>query len=102
MKKHYLVILLLFATGFFFSCNKKQVVTQSTPQKVVGTKVLPGNISGTLKGTMTSGNTYYVTGNITVNAGDTLYMQNNVTVKVMGNYYIYVAGTLVSNGSKGN
>ena len=102
MKKHYLVVFILAVSGLFFSCNKKETVHLSVPQKIVGAAVAPGNISGTIKGTMTSGNTYNVTGNITVNAGDTLYMQNNVHLVLMGNYYIYVAGTMVSNGSKGN
>jgi len=102
MKKQYLVVLILALSGLFFSCSKKQSTSISTPAKVVGHAVAPGPISGAIEGTMTSGNIYVVTGNITVPKGDTLYIQSNVKVIVNGNYYIYVAGTLVSNGNQNN
>ncbi len=102
MKRQYLVVLILAMSGLFFSCNKKTSTNVSAPNKVVGHSVAPGNISGAIEGTMTSGNTYVVVGNITVPKGDTLYIQNNVKVIVNGNFYIYVAGTLVSNGTQNN
>lgn len=93
------------AICLFYACKKNtstETTTQSTPPLVIGTPVAPGNISGAVKGTMTSGNTYTVTGDITIPKGDTLYLQSGVTVCVGNGFNIAVYGVLISMGTQAN
>ena len=57
-------------------------------------------LTGSVKGTMLSGKTYTVCGNLIVNRGDTLTIQDGVTVNFTGNYGIGVKGTFVCLGSR--
>ncbi|WP_163408290.1 right-handed parallel beta-helix repeat-containing protein [Flavobacterium ajazii] len=54
-----------------------------------------GNVSGSWK----KGNTYRVTGNITVPAGQTLTIEEGVEIKFDGYYSLIVNGTLLANGT---
>jgi hypothetical protein len=93
--------LALFA---FASCGKgsgdKTVV--SVPQIQVGkaisnTGTLP---AGSYKGTMLAGQTYTVSGDITINAGDTLLIQKGVTVNMTNGANFIVNGDLVMLGTQ--
>jgi hypothetical protein len=66
----------------------------TTPTVPSSNPIAPGNISGFGKGTFTTGNTYTITGDLTIKAGDTLASQQGVTVVVMNNAQITVMGVL--------
>ena len=61
-----------------FSCKKSDNTVISTPEKQVGQTITSDTLKGSVKGTMTSGKTYYFSSQVTVNAGDTLLMQSGV------------------------
>src|SRR6476646_9516193 len=93
----------LFATlisTLFFSCSKNQTTTIATPPIPVSNPIAPGDISGFVKGTLTTGHTYTITGDLTVKLGDTLASQEGVTVIVKNNSQINVIGVLSIVGSK--
>src|SRR6201986_627428 len=77
------------------SCSKSnETTTVVTPPAPVSNPIAPGNISGFVKGTLTTGNTYTITSDLTVKLGDTLAAQPGVTVVVKGNAQINVQGVL--------
>ena len=83
------------------SCSKSgDKTTIITPTVPASNPIAPGNISGFVKGTFTTGNTYTITGDITVKAGDTLASQQGVTVVVKGNAQVNVQGTLLLVGTQ--
>lgn len=59
-------------------------------------------VNGNVSGLWTKGNTYRVTGNITVPAGQTLTIEEGVEVKFDGYYSLIVNGTILTNGSATN
>ncbi len=90
--------LLLVATSVLFSCNKNtSTVTSAYVQ--VGQTVQPGNISGSIKGTMQANQTYYVTGDVIINSGDSLIIQPGVKVYFKGAYNFWIKGNLFSLGN---
>jgi hypothetical protein len=89
----------LFMGILFTSCTEKAVI--STPPVTVGSPVSDASpLSGSVKGTMLSGKTYTIGGDITVNSGDTLLLQPGVTVKVGRGKTILVKGVFISLGTK--
>jgi hypothetical protein len=104
MKKQLLQFgLFAMLASTIFSCSKSstETVNVSTPPFQVGATVAPGNISGAIKGTMTTGNTYTATGDILINPGDTLLIQPGVTINMgTSGYNFGVRGTLLSLGTK--
>jgi hypothetical protein len=92
------------AAGLLFlsACSKSNdSVKTSTPPFQVGQTVSSTTpLSGAVKGTMVSGQTYTLGGDISVNAGDTLYMQSGVTLKIPGKYNIIVHGSFISAGTE--
>ena len=93
------VVTLLFGV-LLTSCTKSSVVV-SVPPLVIGQPITAGTpLSGSVKGTMLSGQTYTMTGNITVNQGDTLLMQPGVHLKVGRGLTILVKGVFISLGTK--
>ncbi|HEY5371257.1 MAG TPA: hypothetical protein VIJ75_19920 [Hanamia sp.] len=83
------------------SCKKTDSSIVSKAQIQVGQPVSSSApLSGSIKGTMLTGQTYTVTGDVTVNAGDTLLIQKGVTVNVKNASAIVVKGTFVSLGTK--
>ena len=83
------------------SCSKSgDKTTIITPTVPASNPIAPGNISGFVKGTFTTGNTYTITGDLTVKAGDTLASQQGVTVVVKGNAQVNVQGTLLLVGTQ--
>jgi len=59
-------------------------------------------VNGNVIGSWTKGNTYRVTGNITVPSGQTLTIEEGVEVKFDGYYSLIVNGTILANGSPNN
>ena len=93
-----LVIVALIAVS---SCKKSDISTVSQAQIQVGQPVSSATpLTGSIKGTMLTGQVYTINGNVTVNAGDTLLIQKGVTVNVKNASAIVVKGTLVSLGTK--
>jgi len=83
------------------SCNKSSNSTViSSPYFALGTSVTPGNISGSIKGTMKSDSIYYVTGDVIINAGDTLVVQPGVKIYFKGDFSFWVHGNLLSLGTQ--
>lgn len=90
----------LFALAFA-SCKKSDVSSVSVAQVQVGQPVSAASpLSGSIKGTMLTGQIYTINGDVTVNAGDTLLIQKGVTVKVTNAAAIIVKGAFVSLGTK--
>jgi hypothetical protein len=83
------------------SCSKNDNSNVSVAQIQVGQPVSSASpLSGAIKGTMLTGQTYTISGDVTVNAGDTLLIQKGVTVNVKNASAMVVKGTLVSLGTK--
>ena len=83
------------------SKNNNGSVKTSTPPLQVGQPVSSTSpLSGSIKGTMLSGETYTLGGDVVVNVGDTLLLQSGVTVKIPGKYDIIVRGTFISLGTQ--
>ena len=76
--------------------EKTNVITPTVP---ASNPISPGNISGFVKGTLTTGNTYTITGDLTIKLGDTLASQQGVTVIVTGDAQINVQGVLLLVGT---
>ncbi len=76
--------------------EKTNVITPTVP---ASNPISPGNISGFVKGTLTTGNTYTITGDLTIKLGDTLASQQGVTVIVKGDAQINVQGVLLLVGT---
>lgn len=92
--------LLAFAIALT-SCSKSDSSNVSVGQIQVGQAVSASTpLSGAIKGTMLTGETYTINGDVTINAGDTLLIQKGVTVKVNNAAAIVVKGTFVSLGTK--
>lgn len=88
------------------SCSKtgsKSTTTTTTTTTNTDTTVILSNaspLSGNVSGTMGSGKTYTLSGDITVPKGDTLIMQSGVTIKIPGKYDIIVQGSFISLGTQ--
>jgi hypothetical protein len=85
--KNYSLFAAIICT-LFFSCSKKETTITTTPPIPVSNPIAPGNISGFVRGTLTTGNTYTITGDLTIKLGDTLASQEGVTVVVKNNSQI--------------
>jgi len=85
------------------SCKKnsqpRPSVIISKPVFQIGAKVKPGNISGSIKGTLLSDSVYNVTGDVIINKGDTLYVQPGAKIYVTGLYNFFVHGNFLSIGT---
>ena len=90
--------LFLLASIVMFSCKKTSTVVQA-PYVPGGVTVQPGNISGSVKGTMETNQTYNVTGDVIINAGDSLIIQPGAKVIFQGAYNFFIKGNLFSLGS---
>ncbi len=93
------LLLILFMTSCMKKVNTEKVFI-SQPVFQVGKTVQPGNISGSIKGTILAGQSYTIVGDITINVGDTLLMQAGSIVCVAGQYNIIVRGTFLSLGTQ--
>ena len=105
MKKSIIYGVLMASTVMLASCKKNKTATPviSTPQFQAGATISKDTLSGSVKGTMVSGKTYYFSDAITINAGDTLVMQAGVKLLALNpNAQIIVKGSFISLGSKDN
>ncbi len=89
----------MLASLVFFSCSKSDTTNVITPTVPPSNPITPGDISGFVKGTLTTGNTYTITGDLTIKPGDTLASQQGVTVIVKNNAQVTVQGTLLLVGT---
>jgi hypothetical protein len=102
-------ILAVISIAFLESCKKKkdtpvddEQTVVSIPPYQIGQPISAGTaLSGSIKGTMTTGNTYTVGGDVVINIGDTVLLQEGVNVCVNAGKTIVVKGVLISLGSKG-
>jgi hypothetical protein len=98
-RKLYTVIAVMAAV--IASCTKSGNETTNvvTPTVPASNPITPGNITGFVKGTLTTGSTYTITGDLTVKKGDTLASQQGVTVVVTGDAQINIQGVLLLVGT---
>lgn len=90
-----LIILLVFVNACKKSDNSSTNINDQPPANAISKDTLKGFI----KGTMVKMKTYYLNGDVYIKSTDTLALQEGVTVKALGNYGIYVSGTMISNGT---
>jgi hypothetical protein len=85
------------------SCGKDDTEI-STPPFSVGKEVSDtAPLTGSVKGTMVSGKTYYLDGEVTINRGDTLLLQPGVTVYAKNAASVFIVkGVFLSLGAKEN
>lgn len=86
------------------SCKKKTETPDiSTPPFQIGTSITDANLSGSIKGTMLEGQTYYFSDQITINEGDTVLMQPGVKLLAKDpKAQFIVKGVFISLGTKEN
>jgi hypothetical protein len=89
------------------SCHQEEIVNISRALVHTANPITSDTLSGTIKGTLLSGKTYYIKSDITVNDGDTLLLQNGVHLIVLGDGVtaatspeIFVHGTFISLGTQ--
>lgn len=103
MRKIYLFLTAVALTAGFYSCKKKssEEVHINIPKFQIGQTISGDTLSGSVKGTMISGKTYYFAGPVTVNKGDTLLMQDNIKLLALNpTAQLVVKGSFISLGSK--
>lgn len=66
------------------ACHKAEIVNVSQANISAGQSITSDTLSGTIKGTLLSGRTYYFRTNLTINKGDTLLMQEGAKLLAMG------------------
>lgn len=82
------------------SCKKSEVTTFTKIKIPSSSPIASGNISGFLKGSLLTGQTYIVTADITVKKGDTLAAQPGAVIIVKNNAQFNIQGVLQLTGSK--
>jgi hypothetical protein len=100
----YLGIIALSAISIV-SCKKKttEEAVISTPQFKAGATITSDTLTGSVKGTMQSGKTYYFYDQVTINEGDTLVMQSGVKLLALNpDAQLIVKGAFISLGTKSN
>jgi len=93
------LLLVSFCIVLFVSC-KKDYVDIAAAKITVGQGVKPGDICGSVKGTMLSDSVYNVTCDIVVNRGDTLLIQPGAKIYFKGNYNFWIKGNLLCIGTQ--
>lgn len=91
------------------ACHKAEIVSVSQASISAGQGITSDTLTGTIKGTLLSGKTYYFRTDITVNKGDTLLMQAGSRLIAMGDGKSTVTspqitcnGTFISLGTPDN
>lgn len=108
MKKIFSQLFALLGLSLALSaCHKEQVSNISPALVSVANAIKSDTLSGTVKGVMLAGKTYYFKSDITVNDGDTLMMQEGVKLIALGDGKtaatapeIFMHGTFISLGSQ--
>ncbi len=101
-------VMAVLSVGLLGSCKKKKDATTddentvvSVPPFQIGQAVSDASpLTGSIKGTMLSGKTYSIGGDVVINFGDTLLLQEGVTVCVGAAKTIVVKGVLISLGTQ--
>lgn len=93
-----LLLIGIIAMAVSFSACSKTTVTGASTAK--GTNITSTTLSGHIKGTMVTGKTYTVNGDIYVDKGDTLNVQPGVTVKVLNDATFFINGYIFSKGTQ--
>lgn len=91
------VILLVTA---FTSCKKAEITSFAIVKIPQSNPIASGNITGFIKGTLLTGQTYTVTGDVTVKPGDTLYSQPGAIVVVKNNAQFNIQGVMQLLGTQ--
>lgn len=102
MKNQILSIIALGALFSFAACKKSETTVTATKIIPPSNPIKAGDISGFVKGTLLTGSTYNITGDLTVNASDTLLAQPGAIVIVKNNAQINVRGVLDIEGTQTN
>jgi len=109
MKKYFNIILAAAVTMLAAACHKAENAKISPIVVHASNPITSDTLSGSVKGTLLSGKTYYFASNITVNGGDTLLMQAGTTLIALGDGLtyqtapeIFVHGTFISLGTQAN
>ncbi|MCS3798601.1 hypothetical protein [Niastella sp. OAS944] len=91
------------------ACHKEEIVDISTARISAGQTITTDTLSGTIKGTLQSGKTYYFKSDIVINAGDTLLMLEGSKLIALGDGkstttspQITCNGTFISLGTPNN
>lgn len=91
------------------SCHKEEIVDISTARISAGQTITTDTLTGSIKGTMQSGKTYYFKSDIVINAGDTLLMLEGSKLIALGDGkstatspQITCNGTFISLGTANN
>jgi hypothetical protein len=84
------------------SCSKKESTKNVSPVIPPSHPITAGSISGFVKGTLLTGSTYTVTGDLTVKKGDTLAAQPGAIIVVKNDAQITVNGVLQILGTQSN
>lgn len=91
------VILLVTA---FTSCKKVEITSFAIVKIPQSNPIASGNITGFIKGTLLTGQTYTVTGDVTVKPGDTLYSQPGAIVIVKNDAQFNIQGVMQLLGTQ--
>ena len=109
MKTIKILLTAIIGATVFSACHKAEIAVISQPVVQAGNVIKSDTLSGTIKGTLQSGKTYYFASDITVNEGDTLLMQSGSKLIALGDgktYQtspeIFMHGTLISLGTQQN
>ena len=100
MKNKYIVLAAAFIAIMLNACKKAELTTFNKITIPTSGPIAAGNITGFVKGTLLTGQTYTVTGDITVKKGDTLSAQPGAIVVVKNNAQFNIQGVLQLLGSK--
>lgn len=91
------------------ACHKEEIVDVSTARISAGQTITTDTLTGTIKGTLQSGKTYYFKSDIVINAGDTLLMLEGSRLIALGDGkstetspQISCNGTFISLGTPNN
>jgi hypothetical protein len=103
------IYLACFGALALSACHKAELTNISAAVVKVSNAITSDTLTGTIKGTMLAGKTYYFSSDITVNDGDTLQMQEGVKLIALGDGKTYqtspeiiMHGTFISLGTKEN
>ncbi|HEX6428851.1 MAG TPA: hypothetical protein VF008_14245 [Niastella sp.] len=91
------------------ACHKEEMVDISPAKFTVGQTITTDTLTGTVKGTLQSGKTYYFSSDIRINKGDTLLMLEGSKLIALGDGkstatspQITCSGTFISLGTPAN
>lgn len=101
MKNKLNIGILALAAIAISSCSTSESSNVSVPQFKAGTAITGETLTGSVKGTMESGKTYYFSSKVTINAKDTLVMQSGVKLLATNPAAeLIVKGVFISLGTK--